>query len=52
MGGGGELATACDFRVASSRARLGFVQLSMGVTTGWGAGTRLTRLVGRQAALR
>ena len=51
MGGGAELSTACDFRVMSSGARLGFVQIKMGVTTGWGATTRLVRLFGRQKAI-
>ncbi|GFO48142.1 ethylmalonyl-coa decarboxylase [Plakobranchus ocellatus] len=51
LGGGAELSTACDFRVMSSSARIGFVQIKMGVTTGWGATTRLVRLFGRQKAL-
>ncbi|RUS72971.1 hypothetical protein EGW08_019274 [Elysia chlorotica] len=51
LGGGAELSTACDFRVMSSSARLGFVQIRMGLTTGWGATTRLVRLFGRQKAL-
>ena len=51
LGGGAELSTACDFRVMSSSARLGFVQIKMGLTTGWGATTRLVHLFGRQKAL-
>lgn len=51
LGGGAELSTACDFRVISSSARLGFVQIKMGLTTGWGATTRLVRQFGRQKAL-
>nr|WP_231563781.1 hypothetical protein [Anoxybacillus sp. KU2-6(11)] len=36
MGGGCELATACDFRFARAGARLGFVQANLAITTGWG----------------
>ncbi len=51
MGGGAELATACDLRVMSRRSVVQFVQLKMGVTPGWGGGTRLVRMVGREKAL-
>lgn len=51
MGGGAELTTACDFRVMSSQARMQFVQLRMGTSTGWGGGSRLVDLVGRRTAL-
>ncbi|XP_046328865.2 ethylmalonyl-CoA decarboxylase-like [Haliotis rufescens] len=51
LGGGAELATACDFRLMSSSAKLGFVQAKMGVTTGWGGGTRLVKLLGRTKSL-
>ena len=51
LGGGAELVTACDFSVMTEQARIGFVQIKMGVTTGWGGGTRLTKLVGRKNAL-
>ncbi|CAL1547474.1 unnamed protein product [Lymnaea stagnalis] len=51
LGGGAELSTACDFRVMSSTARIGFVQIKMGVTAGWGATTRLVHLLGRHKAL-
>ena len=39
--GGCEFATACRFRFASDRAKLGFVQIGMHIITGWGSGTRL-----------
>ncbi|TPX32564.1 hypothetical protein SmJEL517_g04374 [Synchytrium microbalum] len=52
LGGGAELSTSCDFRVMSESASLRFVQILMGVTPGWGGGTRLTRIVGRSNALR
>ena len=51
LGGGSELFTACDFRVVSERVSIGFVQAKMGLVTGWGGGTRLIQLVGRQSAL-
>lgn len=52
VGGGSELATACDFRVMHARAFIQFVHTKMGVSPGWGGGTRLTRLVGRREALK
>ena len=51
LGGGAELTTACDFRIMHPNARIGFVHSRMGVTTGWGGGTRLVRLLGRKKAL-
>ena len=51
LGGGAELTTACDFRLMSSNAKIGFVQVKMGVISGWGGGTRLVNLVGRGTAL-
>ena len=51
LGGGAELTTACDFRVMSSRARVGFVQVRLNIAPGWGGGTRLVRLIGRTKAL-
>lgn len=51
LGGGAELTTACDFRLMSSTAKIGFVQVKMGVISGWGGGTRLVNLVGRGTAL-
>jgi enoyl-CoA hydratase len=45
-GGGCEIAVACDIRIASENASLGFVHVQQGVTTGWGGAQRLKRLVG------
>ena len=50
IGGGAELAVACDLRIAHSRARIGFKQVRMGVTTSWGTVPRLVALVGSGAA--
>lgn len=50
-GGGCEIITACDLRLMAAGARLHFVQARMGLTTGWGGGPRLVRLVGAAHAL-
>lgn len=50
-GGGVEIALACDFRILSANADLGFVQINLGLTPGWGAAQRLLRLVGYSLAL-
>jgi enoyl-CoA hydratase len=52
MGGGAELAMACDFRVAARHARIGFVQGRLNVSTAWGGGIDLMHVVGTGAALR
>lgn len=50
-GGGCEVALACDWRVAAADATLGFVQINVGVTTGWGGAARLQALIGYARAL-
>jgi enoyl-CoA hydratase len=50
-GGGCEVALACDWRVAAEDADLGFVQVRLGLTTGWGGAARLARIVGYARAL-
>ncbi len=52
IGGGAELALACDMRVADVRTRLSFKQVRMGVTTAWGTVPRLVSLVGAGTAAR
>jgi len=49
-GGGCELITACDLRVAERGVHLSFRQARMGLSTGWGGMTRLVHLVGLGAA--
>jgi enoyl-CoA hydratase len=51
LGGGSEIAVACDLRVIDENAQLGFVQAKRGLTPGWGGGQRLLRLVGYAAAM-
>jgi enoyl-CoA hydratase len=51
LGGGLELALACNFRVCSSSSQLGLPEIRLGLLPGAGGTQRLTRLVGRDAAL-
>jgi enoyl-CoA hydratase len=51
MGGGLDLALACDLRVAHSHAIFGHRGAALGLITGWGGTQRLPRLVGRGKAL-
>ncbi|RKQ37386.1 enoyl-CoA hydratase/isomerase family protein [Oceanobacillus halophilus] len=41
LGGGCELATACDIRIAKESAKFGFVQSNLGILPGWGGGVLL-----------
>lgn len=50
LGGGCELALACDLRIASEKAKAGQPEVSLGVTPGFGGTQRLPRLVGRSRA--
>ncbi len=51
IGGGCETAVACDFRIASRTAKLGYRQIKLGIMSGWGGGPRLVHLVGKGRAL-
>jgi len=50
LGGGMELAVACDIRLASDRAEVGLTEVRIGVFPGAGGPVRLTRLVGKGIA--
>ena len=51
MGGGLDLALACDRRIASAHAMFGHRGAALGLITGWGGTQRLPRLVGKARAL-
>jgi enoyl-CoA hydratase len=51
IGGGAELAVACDFRVAARHAEIGFVQGRLNIGTAFGGGTLLVDLLGARRAL-
>ncbi len=51
LGGGLELALACDLRVASPDARMGLPEVSLGLIPGYGGTQRLPRLIGQGRAL-
>jgi E-phenylitaconyl-CoA hydratase len=45
LGGGMEIALACDIRIASEKARFGTPEVTLGVMPGWGATQRLPRVI-------
>ena len=48
VGGGLEITMACDFVVATERAKWGMPEVDVGITPGWGGTTRMARLIGRR----
>ncbi len=51
MGGGLELALACDYRLATEESRLGLPEIKLGIHPGWGGTVRLPKLIGGFQAL-
>jgi enoyl-CoA hydratase len=50
LGGGLEVAMACDLRIAVENARVGQTEINMGLIPGWGGTQRLPRLIGKTKA--
>lgn len=50
LGGGLELALACDFRIAAAAAKLGQPEITLANLPGWGGTQRLPRIIGESAA--
>lgn len=51
LGGGCELAMACDFRIASTRATFGQPEVNLGIIPGYAGTQRMSRLIGKANAL-
>lgn len=52
VGGGCEIASACDFRLGKPEIKAGFIQGTLAITTGWGGGTILLEKLPQHAALK
>src|SRR5215467_1554431 len=46
LGGGCEIALACDIRIASSNAKIGQTEVKVGIPPGWGGSQRMLRILG------
>ncbi|MFC1901126.1 enoyl-CoA hydratase/isomerase family protein [Chloroflexota bacterium] len=51
LGGGLEIALACDIRIAADTARLGLTEVTLGLMPGWGGTQRLPRIVSLGTAM-
>lgn len=51
LGGGYELSLACDYRIATSDAKIGLPEVNLGILPAWGGTTRLPQLIGLIDAL-
>lgn len=51
LGGGAELALACDFRIAVPHASIGYIQPRLNITSGFGGGADLMRVLGPSRGL-
>ncbi|MBV8246341.1 MAG: enoyl-CoA hydratase/isomerase family protein [Candidatus Eremiobacteraeota bacterium] len=51
LGGGLELSLACDYRIATTRSKVGLPEIKLGLLPGAGGTQRLPRLIGAQAAM-
>lgn len=52
VGGGCEIATACDYRLVWDHAKCGFIQGTLAITSGWGGGTYLLETLPHDHALK
>ncbi len=52
LGGGCELALACDFRIATTKVKIGLPETTLGLIPGWGGIPRAAKLLGPPAAKR
>jgi enoyl-CoA hydratase len=52
LGGGCELASACDFRIARRGMKAGYIQGKLAITTGWGGGTILFEKMNPSTAMK
>jgi enoyl-CoA hydratase/carnithine racemase len=51
VGGGCELASSCDIRIAAPHVKVGFIQGKLGITTGWGGASMLYERLPQPAAM-
>lgn len=51
LGGGLELALACNYRIATISSKLGLPEVTLGIIPGWGGTVRLPKLIGQASSL-